>query len=393
MLKSFRLKNFKAVHDSQLINFEPLTVFIGNNGSGKSSLIEGLETFHAIVEWGLDKAMQNWRGFEHVWYKGISHKPNTSDIPHFYDNPMTFELTTVHGKRTFYADMTINLRENVNGDEPELLIQHEKVTLSWPHTFEDGTEVIRQETTTHNMDSKITFIAESEFADYDTRKGIPFRSISHSGYSIILPDELMMTWQFVSLAANRMGHPVPQKRTGGVVHLAKDGSNVAEYILSIYKQDSQAFAGILETLQYIMPYIDNLQAIVTSELELAVHLQLTEQNFQVPGWLLSTGTLRILALLALFRHPHPPDLIVIEELENGLDPRTIHLIVDEIRHVVEDGICQVIITTHFPYLLDLFHLSQIVIVERIDGQPIFSRPADNTSLQTWVKPGLFNAIF
>ena len=50
----------------------------------------------------------------------------------------------------------------------------------------------------------------------------------------------------------------------------------------------------------------------------------------VPGWLLSTGTLRILALLACLRHPDPPPLLVVEEIENGLDPRTIHLLVEEI---------------------------------------------------------------
>src|SRR5438874_8148222 len=73
VLRSFRLKNFKAVRDSGTIQFTPLTVFIGNNGSGKSSLVEGLETFQAIVEQGLDQAMQPWRGFEHVWHQGVPH--------------------------------------------------------------------------------------------------------------------------------------------------------------------------------------------------------------------------------------------------------------------------------------------------------------------------------
>ena len=42
--QSFRLKNFKAVRDSGTIKFGPLTVFIGDNGSGKSSIIEGQST-------------------------------------------------------------------------------------------------------------------------------------------------------------------------------------------------------------------------------------------------------------------------------------------------------------------------------------------------------------
>jgi predicted ATPase len=156
--------------------------------------------------------------------------------------------------------------------------------------------------------------------------------------------------------------------------------------LSIYSQDPLAFNGILETLQYVLPYARDLQPKITSELERSVYLQLTEANFKVPGWLFSTGTLRILALLAVLRHPQPPPLIVIEEIENGLDPRTIHLIVDEIRNVVESGLSQVILTTHSPYLLDLLPLSQIVLVERDPkGQPIFTRPADQKSLDTWAE--------
>ena len=62
-LKTFRLRNFKAVRDSGVVKFTPLSVFIGNNGSGKSSIVEGFETFQMIVNEGLDGAMNRWRGF------------------------------------------------------------------------------------------------------------------------------------------------------------------------------------------------------------------------------------------------------------------------------------------------------------------------------------------
>ena len=65
-LKSFRLKNFKAIRDSGVVKFTPLTVLIGDNGSGKSSLVEGLQTYQRIVTDGLDEAMNEWRGFEFI---------------------------------------------------------------------------------------------------------------------------------------------------------------------------------------------------------------------------------------------------------------------------------------------------------------------------------------
>ena len=116
-----------------------------------------------------------------------------------------------------------------------------------------------------------------------------------------------------------------------------------------------------------------------------MYLEMTEGNFKLPGWMLSTGTIRVLAILALLRHPKPPPLIFIEELENGLDPRTLNLVVEEIRRAVESERTQVVITTHSPYLLDLLSLSQIVVVELIEGQPVFSRPADQKALEGWLE--------
>ena len=52
-LQSVRIRNFKAIIDSKTVKLGPLTVFIGNNGAGKSSLTEALETYQSIVRDGL----------------------------------------------------------------------------------------------------------------------------------------------------------------------------------------------------------------------------------------------------------------------------------------------------------------------------------------------------
>lgn len=137
----------------------------------------------------------------------------------------------------------------------------------------------------------------------------------------------------------------------------------------------------------MLPYAKDIQPTLTSsEIERKAWLQLSEDTFKVPGWLLSTGTLRMLALLALLRHPSPPPLIVVEEIENGLDPRSIHLIVEEIRSAVLAGVTQVVVTTHSPYLLDLLTLEHLVVVERDgEGHPRFIRPADHKNLQAWAQ--------
>jgi len=195
----------------------------------------------------------------------------------------------------------------------------------------------------------------------------------------------MGRWQFLTLVPQNMGEPVSQKRAGGDVRLAKDGSNIAQFLNWIRNKDAAAFEGIVEAMQYVLSYARDLQPQLTSELERAVYLQLTEQEFKIPGWLFSTGTLRVLALLAVLRSPEPPPLILVEEIENGLDPRNLNLVLEEIRTAVEAGDTQVILTTHSPYFLDLLDLSHLVLCERVDGVPVFKRTSDMKTAREWAK--------
>ncbi len=80
-LSSFCLRNFKAIQNSKSIRFTPLTVFIGNNGSGKSNIVEAMEAFQSIVLKGLDEAMASWYGFEYILNKAKEHKTPEEKFP------------------------------------------------------------------------------------------------------------------------------------------------------------------------------------------------------------------------------------------------------------------------------------------------------------------------
>lgn len=50
MLKSIRLKNFKSIADSGIIEFAPITIFVGPNNSGKSSIFQFLLALKKTLE-------------------------------------------------------------------------------------------------------------------------------------------------------------------------------------------------------------------------------------------------------------------------------------------------------------------------------------------------------
>jgi predicted ATPase len=381
-LQSFRLKNFKAVRDSSSIKFTPLTVFIGNNGSGKSSIIEGLEMLHTIVIADLDTAMAPWRDFRDILNKAVSHrledKPGQRARP-YHTNPISLDL------RSSLEDR-INVRYSLEiTDGPgsnDLFIKQETLNQRKGRnipSFDFARDDRGYVTGKYVVD-------EEEFIDARLPDGTSLLNLvsSHLPYDIPLKD-FIRNWQFVSLMPQNMGSERRQNLTTSHIKLEKDGSNIAEYLLDIKRRDPQAFEGIINTLQLVLPYSQDLQVALRSELERTVYLQLTEENFKVSGWLLSTGTLRILALLALLRHPEPPPLIIIEEIENGLDPSSVNLMVNEIREATESGKTQIILTTHSPYLLDQLLLDHIILVERVEGQPVFRRPGDDEQLQQWAE--------
>ncbi len=358
----FRLENFKAIRDSGPIHFGPLTAFIGNNGSGKSSLIEGLDTFRTFVLDNLNVAMNAWRGIEHIRNKkAIARKKRNGHKSASMSQPMVFRLHGHRGKDEFAAESAIGDRK----DGSEIVVESESLTIL-------GTTSRRTE------DDRVVW-------EKPATKG-EATGLAPSWGSLHRSDlgPWLATWQFLSLNPSVMGDPKPQTRTRGRIQLARDGSNIAEYLNEIRKLDAEAFIGIFEALRFVLPYAKELEPTLVSGLQREFYLSMKEEDFEVPGWLLSTGTLRVLALLACLRHPKPPPVLIVEEIENGLDPRTLHLLVEEIRAAIAEGKTQVILTTHSPFLLDLLDLSQIVVVEREDGQPVFRRP-DDAKLAEWSK--------
>lgn len=356
-LGSVRIKCFKAIRDSGPLKLGALTVFIGNNGSGKSSVIEALEMVKRLAAHGLDDAMSWFRGFEHIHYKGLKNKHRSApDVLRVENGPIGVALRGYYAGRAYSARTEIGLR-----DGNQVYLGNERVSRR-----------------------RITVRRDDEQERRDGRGRKAKDDLRDRDLSILQKDlsDVLDEWQFVRLNSEEMGAPRPIKRSGARVRLAPNGANVAEYLLELAREPD-VFDDLFRALSFVLPYARNLKVEMLSEIERQAYLQMAEAEFNVPGWMLSTGTLRIAALLALFRHPSPPGVLFIEELENGLDPRTIGLIVEEIRSAVVSGRQQVVVTTHSPYLLDLFPLDSIIMVDRVEGAPRFWRPNDQADIRKW----------
>ena len=102
-----------------------------------------------------------------------------------------------------------------------------------------------------------------------------------------------------------------------------------------------------------------------------VHLVLQERGGrETTAFSASDGTLRFLAMLAALLGPEPARLYFFEEIDNGIHPSRLNLLVDLIERQTAKGETQVIATTHSPELLTIMGdttFNNTSVVCRLEG--------------------------
>lgn len=374
-IKSIAVNNFKALRASGVVRLKPLSVVIGNNGSGKSSLMEAVETYVRVVNSGLEAAMDVWQGFEHIRHKA-AHARQTSDVaPDKQQNPMRMELKLAAEKGVAKLRLEANVRNAGN----LLYIQQEVCEY-------DQSSVVRSAVETKSNQSLGVVASANLQADVQTAlKSITSNDslLPYLGpFDAITRDLRQML--FLRLNPDAIGQLQSARRSDRRVQLASDGANVAEYLIDLRERSAAAFEEVTYALQYVLPYASDVEPkVLDAGILRRSYVQLLEDRYEIPGWLMSSGSLRVLPLIATLLDPDPPPVVFIEEVENGLDPRTVGLVVDLMRSAAQSGRTQVIATTHSPYLLDMLDLDDVLLCERGDKGPAFSWPASRKEMKAW----------
>jgi predicted ATPase len=117
---------------------------------------------------------------------------------------------------------------------------------------------------------------------------------------------------------------------------------------------------ILENEDLHRAYLSWLQQLTPTELDDVTILKgalgeplfaIRENGQTIPAPVLSDGTLRFAAITAAFFQHSMPDIITIEEIENGIHPTRLRLLVELLKSQSADNGPQVFATTHSPVVL------------------------------------------
>ncbi|MBX3083031.1 MAG: AAA family ATPase [Anaerolineae bacterium] len=160
-----------------------------------------------------------------------------------------------------------------------------------------------------------------------------------------------------------------------------DGSNLPWVVEELTATHPDRFA---EWIDHVRTALPDILAIKSLERPEDRHRYLAvdyASGVSVPSWVVSDGTLRMLALTLLPYLPNLNGLYLIEEPENGIHPRAVETVFQSLSSVY-DG--QVLVATHSPIILSLASPKQLLCFARTsEGATDIIRGDQHPRLHEW----------
>jgi predicted ATPase len=384
VIESIHLKRFKNFQDATL-KLGPLTILIGANASGKSNLRDAFLFLHGIGR-GYTLAEifgEKYVGGERIW---SGTRGGVREVAYFGSD--SFELSVeLRLPPEDQAPSAVDYRIGVSVAEPiakaPRVVQE---SLLYPHLFgiridakgESGFRTDSPEGS-HTGDLTISFFPKrgakrkssrtyppkapvllqvSEDAEVNGREA---RTLSR----FVLHQ--LRGFRFLDLTPSQMRIP---SQPGQTV-LGDQGENVSSVLAAICADASKKQV-LLEWVRKLTPMdVDDLR--FDEDAAGRVLLRLVEKDGRsVSALSASDGTLRFLAILAALFGPEPASLYFIEEIENGIHPTRLALLVDLIEHQTKRRGIQIVATSHSPQLLQVMSaesLENCSLVYRLPHHP------------------------
>jgi hypothetical protein len=391
MIHLLQARNFRMLR-SNVVSLQPFQVLVGQNASGKSTLMLALQFIGDVLRGGVRSAVERLT-------------PSFYDL--CFDPSEPIELAaelSVPGngdrKRLRYeievgidAEQGLRvLRENLfiiasaPESQPSLFGEealarptiHKRPPAHWRRVVsktEEGRDYFRDEKTDWNN----VFRFGVEKAALGSLPEDPERFPLTIAARRALRDGLRM----LALDAEAMRGAAPP---GGPSKMALNGANLPHVVRALMKRDTVLFA---HWVQHVAAAVEGLEKVEVWEREedryLALRVLFKGGHKQpVPSWMLSDGTLRLMALtlLSYSATPDDVDIYLIEEPENGLHPLAIQVAYEALSAPLPHS--QVLCATHSPVFLAQASLDQALVFRRSpEGYAMIRRGAEIQELEEW----------
>ena len=342
MITSVRLVNFKNFADETL-KVGPFTVIVGANASGKSNIRDALRFLHGIG-----------RGYTLAEILGGKYGPGGQR-----------EWEPIRGApneiiRIEHLDFSVGVEATLWDTDLRYVIEVDYDFFNDGKFRVKSEEFTREESPVYDCyrdgQRLVLDVGDSEGRVYPLNSSDPFLSDVAPSYwppGETTPIEDPTVDMKDALAKVHFLEPVPDRMREPAfpgASLGDSGQNLPSVLESICA-DTISGRNLMSWLQELTP-MDVKDFDFPRDPSGRIHLHIVERNGRkVSAYSASDGTLRFLAILAALLGPNEGGLYFFEDIDNGIHPNRLWLLVDFIERQTARGGVQVITTTHSPALL------------------------------------------
>lgn len=404
-IEGITIENFRGLKNVTLgapdsAPLTPMTVVIGKNGVGKSTLFDVFGFLADALKFGIEEAcdLRGRGGFEKICSQGQKEGISLSMVYRENDNAprivylVNFDVDKAGRpfvRSEFLYQFNKNKGNNNAVQRSTFLNLFSGQGLIWK---EDGAkEELDIDELWDAIKTKSTEkFPNAEWVDLsDSRKlGIATLGAFKDHPRISAFRKFIEGW-YLSYFTPDAARTLPL--SGAQPHLNSRGDNLANVVQFMEREHGDVFQDILNRIAGRIPGIDKIDTEKTSDGRLL--LRFNDRGFQDPFYApqMSDGTLKVFAYLLLLEDPTPPPFICIEEPENGLYHKLLETLAAEFRtHATgEKNSSQLFITTHQPYFVDALDPEEVWILEKgEDGFSTIRRASDDELVKNMVAEGL-----
>jgi len=398
MIRRVRVDGYKSFHDTQ-IDLTPLTLIVGPNATGKSNLFDALRLLSRVVtSHSLHEAFTDHRGdpLEAFGYSeggleallqkenaqftievdvGLSQatRARTEQLIERYVSPSNGTTGRRHPKKSSITESLLRYRVSISINPKTGALRIEDEYLAALRETHDGVLCPdeRIKPFIEKIGNRIYLRTEGQDCSVEYEAGLSYAVASQPLYPPYYPHlmalrEELASWQFYYLEPHLMREASPIKESHTITPF---GGDLAAFYWTLQRTHLGQFCNIEKTLQTFIPTIEGIQIEVTKDGQL--RLKVKEDGAEYSAKVVSEGTLRILALLAILSPTNSASVVGIEEPENGVHSRRLRHIARLLQNASEKR--QIIVNTHSALLLDYFDSDIIGIVQcfKKDGRTHF----------------------
>lgn len=344
MITSLRLKDFKNFADETL-RLGPFTVIVGANASGKSNIRDAFRFLHGVGRGytlseiiGGKYGTGEWEPIRGAANEIIRINKSTNGFP-ISPNPgfsLAIELTM--DRETFDYEIEVSPELDKSGfrityerlrvagetvyKKPRSKPGHREVTIEKYHTISVNldrpalVQILEMRRIAQNINERIQSVVDS-----------------------------LASMRFIEFMPERMREPVFPSQT----KLGDRGENLPA-VLKEMCTDPKRKELLADWIDELTP-MDVRSFAFPDDPSGRIHLKIQESGREISAFSASDGTLRFLAMLAALLGKDRTHLYLIEEIDTGIHPARLWLLLDLIEKQTAKGGIQLVATSHSPDML------------------------------------------